>query len=101
MEEKNVRVDKLEQDIERAQEDIETHNLQKTSLHRELDKLKTQQSDAVADMIAAREQKEISDTVSGISKNDISMELTKIQEEIRQKETEDVNEESNMDGDKK
>ena len=52
-------------------------------------------------MIDAREQKEISDTVSGISKNDISMELTKIQEEIRQKETEDVNEESNMDGDKK
>jgi len=52
-------------------------------------------------MIAAREQKEISDTVSGISKNDISMELTKIQEEIRQKESEDVNEESETNGDKK
>ena len=42
LEEKNARVAKLEQDIERAQEDIETHKLQITTLHRELDKLKTQ-----------------------------------------------------------
>ncbi len=102
LEEKNARVAKLEQDIERAQEDIETHKLQMTGLHRDLDKLKTQQSDAVADMIAAQEQIEINDMLSGISKNDISMELLqKIQEEIRQEEGEDVNEESETDGDKK
>ena len=46
LEEKNARIDELKQDIGRAQEDIETHKLQITSLHRDLNKLKTQQSDA-------------------------------------------------------
>ena len=81
--------------------DVEYHKLQITGLHRDLDKIKTEQSDAASDMIAAREQKEISDTLSGISKNDISTDLTKIQEEIRQKEAEGVNEQSETDGDKK
>ena len=39
--------------------------------------------------------------LSGISMNDISADLTKIQEEIRQKEAEGVNEQSETDGDKK
>ena len=46
LEEKNARIDELKQDIGRAQEDIETHKLQITGLHRDLNKLKTQQSDA-------------------------------------------------------
>ncbi len=52
-------------------------------------------------MIAAREQKEISDTVSGISMNDISADLTRIQEEIRQKKDEGVNEQSEKDEDER
>ncbi|MDE0482498.1 MAG: hypothetical protein OXI67_07985 [Candidatus Poribacteria bacterium] len=70
LEEKNARVAKLEQDIERAQEDIETHKLQITSLHRDLDKIKTEQSEAVADLIAARTQQEVDDLLSGIRKDD-------------------------------
>ncbi len=101
LEEKNARVVKLEQDIQRSLTDIESHKLQITSLHRDLDKLKTQQSDAVADMIAVREQREISDTLSGISKNDISIELTRIQEEIRPKEVEGDNKQSETDGNKR
>ncbi len=70
LEEKNARVAKLEQDIERAQEDIETHKLQITTLHRDLEKVKTEQSEAVADLIAARTQQEVDDLLSGIRKDD-------------------------------
>ena len=70
LEEKNARIAKLEQDIERAQEDIETHKLQITGLHRDLEKVKTEQSEAVADLIAARTQQEVDDLLSGIRKDD-------------------------------
>lgn len=70
LEQKNARIAKLEQDIKRAQEDIETHKLQLTSLHRDLEKVKTEQSEAVADLIAARTQQEVDDLLSGIREDD-------------------------------
>ena len=84
LEEKNVRVAKLEQDIKRAQQDIESHKLQITELHRDLDKTKTEQSEAVADLITARTQQEIEDLLSGISTVDTSVQLTRMRE-IREK----------------
>ncbi len=84
LEEKNARVAKLEQDIERAQHDIESHKLQITGLHRDLDRIKTEQSEAVADIITARGQKDIDNMLSGISMDDTSAELARIRE-IREK----------------
>lgn len=84
LEEKNARVIELEADIERAQEDIEAHKLQITSLHRDLNKIKTEQSEAVADLITAREQEDIADMLSGISMDGTSAELTRMRE-IREK----------------
>ena len=84
LEEKNARVAKLEQDIERAQNDIESHKLQITRLHRDLDRIKTEQSETVADLISAREQKDIDNMLSGISMDDTSAELARIRE-IREK----------------
>ena len=84
LEEKNARIDELEQDIERAQEDIETHKVQITGLHRDLDKIKTEQSEAVADLITAREQEEVADLLSGISTDGTSAELSRMRE-IREK----------------
>ena len=84
LEEKNARVDELEQDIERAQEDIEAHKLQITGLHRDLDKIKTEQSEAVADLITAREQEDVADMLSGISTDGTSAELSRMRE-IREK----------------
>ena len=84
LEEKNARVAKLEQDIERAQHDIESHKLQITRLHRDLDRIKTEQSEAVADIITARGQKDIDNMLSGISMDDASAELARIRE-IREK----------------
>lgn len=84
LEEKNARVTELEQDIERAQADIESHKLQITGLHRDLDKIKTEQSEAVADLITAREQEDIADMLSGISMDGTSAELSRMRE-IREK----------------
>ena len=70
----------LENEIEGAQADIETHKLQITSLHRDLEKIKSEQSEAVADLITAREQEEIADMLSGISMDGTSAELTRMRE---------------------
>ncbi len=64
--EKNARVDELEQDIERAQGDIEHHKSNITLLHREVEKIKTEQSEAIADLITAREKEKINEVLSDI-----------------------------------
>ncbi len=84
LEEKNARVTELEADIERAQQDIEAHKLQITTLHRDLSKIKEEQSEAVADLITAREQEDIADMLSGISMDGTSAELARMRE-IREK----------------
>lgn len=64
---KNTRVAKLKKEIERAQEDIESHKLQLTTLHRDLDNIATELSEVVADYSTERKQEEITDLLSGIS----------------------------------
>lgn len=84
LEEKNAHITDLEEDIERAQSDIESHRIQMQSLHRDLDKIKTEQSETVADLITAREQEQIADMMSGISTDGTSEELSRMRE-IREK----------------
>jgi phage shock protein A len=84
LQEKTGRITELENEIEGAQADIESHKLQITSLHRDLDKIKSEQSEAVADLITAREQEDIADMLSGISMDGTSAELTRMRE-IREK----------------
>ena len=84
LEEKEARITELEGEIENAQADIDSHKVQITSLHRDLDKIKDEQSEAVADLITAREQEEIADMLSGISMDGTSAELSRMRE-IRQK----------------
>ena len=82
--EKTERINELEADIERAQNDIESHKLQLTALSRDLDKIKQEQSEAVADLITAREQEDIADMLSGISTDGTSAELARMRE-VRQR----------------
>ena len=84
LEEKNSHITDLEEDIERAQSDIESHKIQMQSLHRDLEKIKTEQSETVADLITAKEQEQIADMMSGISTDGTSEELTRMRE-IREK----------------
>ena len=66
LEEKNARVAELEQDIERAKQDIEYHKSNITHLHRDVEKIKTEQSEAIADLITAREKRKINEVLSDI-----------------------------------
>ena len=75
LEKKNTRVAKLKTEIERAQEEIESHKLQLTALHRDLDNIETELSEAAADHITERMQEEIVDLLSGIGIDDTSAEL--------------------------
>ena len=84
LQEKEGRITGLESEIEQAQTDIDSHKVQITSLHRELDKIKSEQSEAVADLITAKEQEEIADMLSGISMDGTSADLTRMRE-IREK----------------
>ena len=76
LEKKNARVAKLKTEIKRAQEDIEAYKLQLTTLHRDLDNIKTELSEVLSDRISERMQEEIVDMLSGIGIDDISAELT-------------------------
>ena len=76
LEKKNARVAKLKTEIERAQEDIESYKLQLTALHRDLDNIKTELSEVVADHITERMQEEIVELLSGIGIDGTSAELT-------------------------
>ena len=84
LEERTARITELENEIESAQADINSHKIQITTLHRDLDKIKSEQSEAVADLITAREQEEIADMLSGISTDGASAELARMRE-IREK----------------
>ena len=84
LEEKNARIDELEEDIERAQGDIESHQDQVKALLSDLEKIQREQSETVADLITAREQEDIADMFSGISMDGTSAELTRMRE-IREK----------------
>ena len=66
LEEKNAQVIKLEQKIKRAQEEIESFILELASLHRDLDRIKKEQSEAVADLVEARERRDIAEILAGI-----------------------------------
>ena len=84
LEEKTRQISELENDIEEAQAGIDNHKIQITGLSRDLDQIKEEQSEAVADLITAKEQEEIADMLSGISMDGTSAELTRMRE-IREK----------------
>ena len=65
--EKKSRITELEDDIKRAQADIERHKPNITQLHRDVEKIKTEQSEAIADLITAREKEEINAILSDIN----------------------------------
>ena len=82
--EKEARINELETDIQRAQNDIDGHKVQLEALTRDLKTIQEEQSEAVADLISARETEEIADMLSGISMDGPNAELGRMRE-IRQK----------------
>ena len=77
LEKKNTYIAKLKTKIKRAQGDIESHKLQLTALHRDMDNMATELSEVIADYATEREQEEIAALLSGISIDGTSAELTR------------------------
>ena len=84
LDEKEARCAELEADIEGITNSVAGHKIQLQELLRDLDKVKQEKHEAVADMITAREEKELADMLTGISESRSSRELQEMRD-LRQK----------------
>lgn len=82
--EKQSRIEELESSIAEYQSSIGNHKIQLQQLLRDVDGLRAEAAETVADIITAKEEKEINDMVSGISDSGSSEELQHMRE-LRQK----------------
>lgn len=78
--EKQKRIEELEQDVADYGAKIKTHKLQMQGLLRELDKVKVEANEAVAEMVTAKEEKEIADMLTGISEDGTAQQLQEMRE---------------------
>lgn len=73
--EKESRCKELERDIGELETNIAGHKVQLEGLLRELDEVRQEKQDTVADVISARQEREVADMVAGISQDRTSEEL--------------------------
>lgn len=78
--EKSEHIVELEGDVAELGQSIDGHKVQLQQLLREIDKLKEESAQAVAEMITAKEEEEIADMISGISEDRTSQELAEMRE---------------------
>ena len=78
--EKQVRIDELEADINGYGGRIKEHKIQLQELLRDLENIRSEAADAVADMITASQEKEIADTIAGIAEDGTAEELQRMRE---------------------
>jgi chromosome segregation ATPase len=82
--EKQKHVSELEEDLRTLIANVSTHKNQIQSLMRDLDKIREEKHDAVADILSATEEKQIADLVNGISADKTNDELQRLRD-LRQK----------------
>ena len=82
--EKQARVAELEASINEYGDSIGDHKVQLQQLLRDLENLKAEAAETVADMITGKEEQEISDMLSGIADDGMAKELQRMRE-LRQK----------------
>lgn len=80
LEEKEARCKELEEDIQTIEQSIAGHKVQLESLLREFEKLRAEKHETVADVLTAKEEKELADMVAGISEDRASQELQEMRE---------------------
>lgn len=78
--EKNDHITSLEADISEYRKSIGEHKVQLEHLMRDLEKIKSEAADTVADVISAKQEKEIADAISGIGEDSTEEELAKMRE---------------------
>jgi chromosome segregation ATPase len=82
--EKQQRAAEIEEDLKQLVANVSGHKTQIQTLMRELDRLKEEKHDAVADVLSASEEKQIADMMTGLSNDRTSEELRELRE-MRQK----------------
>ena len=80
IEEKEARIAELESDIQGYSDRIKNHKIQLQSLSRDIDKIKDEAADTVADIITATEEKQLNDVLAGISEDGTGAELERMRE---------------------
>lgn len=78
--EKQERIAELESGIEEYRGTVSNHKVQLQSLLREVEGLKAESAEMVADVITAREEKEISDMLTGIATDGTAEELQRMRD---------------------
>ncbi len=78
--EKESMVTELETDIKNFETNIAGHKTQLQGLLREIEKLKTEKHETVAEILTAKEEREIADMLAGISQDRTSEELQELRE---------------------
>lgn len=84
--EKKQRIAALEGDIKTYEGQISSHTLQLQGLQRELENLKGEAADSVARIISAKEQKQLSDMLSGLSTDTGSERLAGVRDAVAEAE---------------
>lgn len=82
--EKQQRASEIDEDLKQLVANVSGHKTQIQSLMRDLDKLKEEKHDAVADILSASEERQIADMMTGLSNDRTSEELRELRE-LRQK----------------
>ncbi|MFN7876649.1 MAG: PspA/IM30 family protein [Pirellula sp.] len=82
--EKQARASEIDEDLRQLITNVNGHKTQIQSLMRDLEKIKEEKHDAVADMLSANEEKQIADMVNGITNDKTTEELQRLRE-MRQK----------------
>ncbi len=78
--EKQARIDELETDVQQFGNKIKEHKIQLQQLVREIENLKSEAADTVADVITARQEKEIADAFAGIAEDGTAREIQRMRE---------------------
>lgn len=78
--EKQDHITENEQDIEGYRKTIGEHKVQLQQLLRDVDKLKGEAADTVADVITAKQEKDLADMVAGIAKDGSAEELQRMRQ---------------------
>lgn len=76
--EKQARVDEAEHDIEEFGKRIKEHTIQLGQLRKEIETLRSEANEAVADVISARQESELNDALSGIGTDSTSEKLSEL-----------------------
>ena len=78
--EKEARCNQLEEDIATLEKTVAGHKVQLETLLRELGKVSEEKHETIADMITAKEERELADMMTGISEDRTSQELQELRD---------------------